>query len=139
MPAGCALQRGPNWLVGRYVALAIGIAAVEIAPELAVRPWLARNLDDAVGVGIPRRYHLGARNLWQLLSPTALGGPADYFGDDNYWETLFSIGLVPLVLAVVGAARHPDRKRIRGWLVLAGIGDLVGLWASLGTLCPGLS
>ena len=75
------------------MALAIGIAAVEIAPELAIRPWLARNSATPIGVGIPSRYALGARNLLQLLSPTALGGPADYFGDDNYWETLFSIGL----------------------------------------------
>ena len=110
------------------MALSIGIAAVEIAPELAIRPWLARNSATPIGVGIPRRYRLGARNLWQLLSPTALGGPSDYFGDDNYWETLFSIGLAPLFLAVIGAARHPDRKRIRGWLLLLGL----AIWFACG-------
>ena len=51
---------------------------------------------SASGAAIPRRYHLHALNAFQLLSPDALGGPADYFGDDNYWETVFAIGLVPL-------------------------------------------
>ena len=112
----------------RVLALSIGLAAVDVAPELAVRPWLARNPDAPVGVEIPRRYHLWHLNAWQLLSPTALGGPSDYFGDDNYWETLFSIGLVPLFLAVVGALRHPDRRLVRGWLVLAGL----AIWLACG-------
>jgi hypothetical protein len=115
------------WWAGT-LALSIGIAAVEIAPELAVRPWLARNSDAPAGIEIPRRYHLGAGNLLQLLSPTALGGPSDYFGDDNYWETLFSIGLAPLVLAVTAAVWHRDRKQIRGWLWLMGL----AIWFACG-------
>ena len=115
------------WWAGA-LALSIGIAAVEIASELAVRPWLARNPDAPVGIGLPRRYQLGAFNLFQLLSPTALGGPSDYFGDDNYWETLFSIGLAPLVLAVTAAIGHPDRKQVRGWLVLLGM----AIWFACG-------
>ena len=89
----------------------------------AGRPALAARAitTPRVGVEIPRRYHLQRLNAFQLLSPTALGGPSDYFGDDNYWETLFSIGLVPLFLAVLAALRHPDRKLVRGWLVLAGL------------------
>ena len=109
-------------------ALSIGLAAVDIAPELAVSPWLAHSSDASVGVEIPKHYHLWHLNPWQLLSPTALGGPSDYFGDDNYWETVFSIGLVPLFLAVVGALRHPDRRLVRGWIVLAGI----AIWLACG-------
>ena len=112
-------------------------------PSMSLRSWPSApgwrsNPDAPVGVEIPRRYHLWHLNAWQLLSPTALGGPSDYFGDDNYWETLFSIGLVPLFLAVVGAVRHPDRKLARGWLVLAGLADLAGLRAALVLLCPGI-
>jgi hypothetical protein len=109
-------------------ALSVGLAAVDVSPELAVRPWLASNPDAPVGVEIPKRYHLWYLSPWQLLSPTALGGPADYFGDDNYWETVFSIGLVPLFLAVVGALRHPDRGLVRGWLALAGL----AIWLACG-------
>ena len=32
------------------------------------------------------RYHLDPINALQLLGPRALGGPADYFGHENYWE-----------------------------------------------------
>jgi hypothetical protein len=110
------------------LGLSIGIAAVDVAPEVAVRPWLASNSGSSVGVDIPRRYHLWQHNAWQLVSPTALGGPADYFGDDNYWETVFSIGLTPLFLAVVGAFKHPDRRLARVWVVLAG----VAIWLACG-------
>jgi hypothetical protein len=115
------------WWAG-VLALSIGIAAIEIAPELAVRRWLVRSLGAPARTSIPTRYQLDARNFLQLLSPTALGGPSDYFGDDNYWETLFSIGLAPLVLAVTAAIGHPDRKQVRGWLVLLGL----AIWFACG-------
>jgi hypothetical protein len=125
---------GPRRAVGQLVgwtalfALSIGLAAVDVAPELAVRPCLARIPDAPIGVELPKRYHLWHLSPWQLLSPTALGGPSDYFGDDNYWETVFSIGLVPLFLAVVGALWHPDHGLARGWLVLAGL----AIWLACG-------
>ncbi len=103
------------WLL----SLSIGMTGVDVAPQSFVRPWLRRNHDPGVDVGIPHHYHLGGLNVIQLLSPTALGGPADYFGDDNYWETVCSIGLMPLALAVVAGLRHLDRRLVRGWLVLA--------------------
>ena len=123
-------RRAAGELIGwtALLALSIGLAAVDVAPEVAVRPWSARNPDAPVGVEIPRRYHLWHLSPWQLLSPTALGGPSDFFGDDNYWETVCSIGLVPLFLAIVGALRHPDRGLVRGWLVLAG----VAIWLACG-------
>ena len=79
-------------------------------------------------MSIPRRYHLEALNGFQLFSPTALGGPADYFGNDNYWETLLSIGFVPLLLGMLAVYLHPDRKLVRGWLVLVGL----ALWCACG-------
>ena len=66
----------------------------------------------------------------QLLSPTALGGPADYFGDDNYWETLFSIGLVPLVLATSAPSSTPTA----GWFA---VGSCSPAWPS-GSLADGI-
>jgi hypothetical protein len=132
-----------GWVVS--LSLSIGLAAVELAPELAVKPWLARNADAPAGLEIPRRYHVWVLNAWQLLSPRALGGPTDYFGDDNYWETLLSTGLAPLVLAVVAALRHPDRKLVGGWLVLAAAaiwfscGRHLGLYALAYLLVPGMS
>ena len=133
-------RRAADRLVGwaALLSLSIGLAAVDFAPELAVRPWLVRSPDASVGVEIPRRYHLWHLSPWQLLSPTALGGPSDYFGDDNYWETLFSIGLVPLFLAVVGR-RSASRPSAGSRLARARRpGDLVGMRTSPGSLCTGL-
>ena len=123
------------WLA--LLALSIGMAAVDVAPQWCVRPWLRRSHDPALDAGIPHRYHLGGFNAFQLLSPTALGGPADYFGDDNYWESVFSIGLVPLVLAVVAVLRCPDRRLVRGWMLLAGlaVAFACGRWLGLYSLC----
>jgi hypothetical protein len=127
------------------VALSLGMVAVDLAPQWALRPWLRRNHDPGLAVGIPQHYHLGGLNAFQMLSPIALGGPSDYFGDDNYWETVFSIGLAPLVLALIAAARYPDRPLVRGWLVLAGLatwfacGRRLGLYAVVNSLVPGMS
>ena len=108
-------------LVGLAVlAFSIGLAAVDVIPQLAVRPWLLKSPIPGAGGAIPRRYHLELLNGFQLLSPTALGGPADYFGADNYWETVLSIGLLPLLLAVVSVLRHPRPQLVHGWLMLVG-------------------
>ena len=72
------------------------------------------------------------------------GGPAGFFGDGNYWETLLSIGIVPLVLATIALARHPDRTLVRGWAaltllsVLFAAGHRFGVFAVLFTLVPGM-
>jgi len=127
------------------MALSLGLAAVDVAPQWAVRPWLLRGHESGLGVELPGRYHLQVVNALQLLSPTALGGPSDYFGSHNYWETVFSIGFVPLVLAVIAMIRHPNRKVVHGWLVLVGLavwfacGRQLGLFALLYSLVPGMS
>ncbi|MGP0065624.1 MAG: hypothetical protein ACLQGP_18725 [Isosphaeraceae bacterium] len=137
-----ASTRFVGWFA--ILALSIGITAVDVVPQWMVRPWLRRNHEPGIDVGIPRRYHLGGLNGFQMLSPTALGGPSDYIGDDNYWETVFSIGLAPLSLAVLAAARHPDRRLIRGWLVLAGLaiafacGRELGLYPLVYSFVPGM-
>jgi hypothetical protein len=140
--ASRSAARAAGWFA--ILALSIGMAAVDVVPQWMVRPWLRRNHEPGLDVGIPRRYHLGGLNGFQLLNPTALGGPSDYFGDDNYWETVFSIGLAPLALAVLAAARHPDRRLIRGWLLLAGLaiafacGRALGLYPLIYSFVPGM-
>ena len=141
-PSRLLVHRFTSWFA--ILALSIGMAAVDVAPNVGPalaapqpRPWLE--------AGIPRRYHVGGLNLFQLLSPTALGGPSDYFGDDNYWETVFSIGLAGLALAVIAAARHPDRQLVRGWLMLAGLaiafacGRSLGLYPLIYSAVPGMA
>jgi hypothetical protein len=138
-----ALER--TFRFGGAIALSVGFVAIEIAPELAVRPWLLQNRLRLTGVPMSRRYDLSAIHGFQLLSPTALGGPADYFGDDNYWETVFSIGFAPLVLAVIAMMHHGRSRRLGGWLLLLGVstwfagGRNLGLYPLLYSVVPGMS
>jgi hypothetical protein len=126
------------------LVLSLGLAAVDVFPQLAVRPWLVHDGGPANDDSIPRRYHLELLNGFQLLDPMALGGPSTYFGSDNYWETVLSIGLVPLCLVVAAALRHPQRKLMLGWLVLVALaiwfacGRDLGLYTLLYKLVPGM-
>ncbi len=151
------------------LGVSVALAAVELVPQLTVQR-AARAIDAPVAKGVPgrmgpqrtehevrgsderasrpevpRHYHVQGLNGFQLLSPRALGGPSDYFGDDNYWETVFSIGLVPLVLLVLAVLRHPDRVLVRGWLALVGLalwcacGRRLFLYSVLCAVVPGMS
>ena len=127
------------------MGLSLGLTAVELAPQWAIRPWLLGGHESGRGAELPVRYHLQIVNAFQLLSPTALGGPSDYFGSHNYWETVFSIGFVPLVLAVFAIARHANRRVVHGWLVLVvfavwfACGRQLGLFTLFQSFMPGMS
>jgi hypothetical protein len=125
------------------LGVSLAFCAAELLPELAAQPWLLRR--STIPLRMVSRYYLHALNLFQLVSPFALGKPHDYIGHDNYWETLLSVGLLPLVLAAVGAARHRDRALSRGWLVLAvaclvfACGRRLGLYTLAHALLPGMN
>jgi hypothetical protein len=127
------------------LGFSLALAALELIPQLSVTPWMLRGHLPQGGPALPQRYHLQGINAFQLLSPGALGGPADYFGNDNYWETVLSIGLIPLVLLIAAVRWHPDRRSVRGWLALVLLavwcagGRHLGLYPLLYYLVPGMS
>ena len=129
--------------VGGIIALTLGFTAIEWWPEMQVAPWTLR--DAPFPSEFAGRYHLFPANVLQLLSPFALGRPATYFGHDNFWEALTSIGLIPLSLALAAVAWSPRRHAIRGWLILVGLavwyagGRQLGLFTLLYHVVPGLS
>lgn len=128
------------------VLVAAGIASIDLVPQIAIGSW---KLDTSSRVNsgseVPGRYSLRLINLWQLVSPEALGGPTDFDGYDNSWETLLSFGLAPLVLAVAAIRLRWDQPTVRGWAILAGLtlwvagGYRLGLQALLHHLVPGAS
>jgi len=128
------------------VLVAAGLSAIDLVPQIAIRSW---KLDTASaangGLEVPGRYSLRLINLWQLVGPEALGGPAHYDGYDNSWETLLSFGLAPLVLAIAAIRLRWDHPAVRGWAILAGLtlwvagGYRLGLQALLHHLVPGAS
>ena len=125
------------------LALSLGLVAIELMPDLATQGWTLRG--GRLTLARVSRYQLHALNLFQLLGPAALGGPDSYFGPDNYWETLPSIGLIPLVLVAVAVMRHPDRSVVRSWIALVVIsvmfaaGRRLGLFTLLFELVPGMN
>ncbi|MCA1685016.1 MAG: hypothetical protein LC745_03340, partial [Planctomycetia bacterium] len=125
-----------------WLALSLGLCAIELVPEIAVQPWLLKK--GAIPLAHLNRYQLHLDNLLQLLSPFALGRPGDYFGHDNYWETVFSVGLAPLVLAALGVATYPDRGVVCRWgalvavAVLFAAGRKLGLYALAYAVLPGM-
>ncbi len=128
---------------GALLALTIGLVAIELVPDLIAQRWTLRS--SRIGLGRINHYHLHPLNLFQLLGPAALGTATDYFGHDNLWESLFSIGLMPLILATIAVVAHPDRRLVRGWsfLVLGAVvfaaGRYVGLFTLLYELVPGMN
>lgn len=138
---GTAGRLAASW--GLVLGLTLALAGVELLPDIAAQAWTLRG--SRMELGKLNRYQIRALNLFQLLDPAALGGPADYFGHDNYWETMFSIGLVPLVLAAIGAAFHRDRRVARCWLAVAAgalvfaAGRKMGLFALLFEVMPGMN
>lgn len=134
------VRRALIW--GGVVAVSLGLAAIELVPELYVRPWLLNR--SVIPLELVHRYHLHSRNLLQLLSPFALGRPETYWGHDNYWETVLSIGLAPLLLLVLGVSRAPERKALSGWgwLVVGAVvfaaGRKLGLFSLAYALLPGM-
>ncbi len=112
--------------------LTIGLVAVEVIPDAMAQSWGLQS--GRMPLRLASRYHPSPLNALQLFNPFALGGPSDYFGTDNYWETQVSIGLVPLILAVLGAAWTEDRRRVRGWLILVAASALFALGRKFGVL-----
>jgi hypothetical protein len=124
------------------VGVNIAACAIEWLPARAIQPLILKS--GVISLELIRRYDLHSLNLLQLLSPFALGGPHDYFGHDNYWETLLSMGLAPLFLAVIGLALHPRRRMVCGWAllvvlaVLLAAGHRLGLFTLAYALLPGM-
>jgi hypothetical protein len=121
--AFCQLRRGEwltvaraVWVGGGVFALTIGLAAIELVPDILVRPWVqpiapadAREFDP---------YRVRFLHLTQLLSPLALGGPSDHAGPANYWESAIGLGLWNVFLVASGIARGRPRGVTRGWALL---------------------
>ncbi len=128
---------------GVVIGLTLGLTAVEVVPVGMAQPWTLPAL--RYDLGQAGRYHVELLNLFQLLSPTALGGPADYLGHDNYWETVLAFGWVALVLAVIAASHAPWRDAVRPWIALALLtfvfagGKRLGFFAILYEVVPGMN
>lgn len=135
------LFRGTRWLGAGVLTLAL--VSVEWIPDLLTAEWTLRG--EATSVRAAGRYHLDLLNVFQLFTPFALGGPADYFGSTNYWETVFSFGLVTLGLACWAVIRENQQRPVRALVALVGLavvfsfGRGLGLFSLAYWCVPGIS
>lgn len=82
--------------------LAIGMATYLLLPLAAEAPLISREL--AWNEFLLRRHALGVRHLLTILRPEALGSPLDgSYPGVEMWEDVAYFGLLPLLLALVGA------------------------------------
>ena len=130
---------------GVLIALPLAFTAMEWLPDALAEPWTLNRLrSQAAQVN---RYAPGWLNLWQLVDPLALGGPADYQGGGTYWEAQLGMG-GPVLLLSIAALCLRARSRIAlvnglflvvvvGWWITAG--RSLGLASLLGSVVPGMS
>jgi hypothetical protein len=136
------LGRLASWAV--ILATTLCLAAIELVPTLKVLPWVQKGAPIDGGLVVPKNYQVNLASGFQLLSPEALGGPGDYFGVDNYWESVLSVGFVPLVLIVVAAVADHRLSRVRGWVAMVALsvwfatGRQFGPFGLLYWLLPGM-
>jgi hypothetical protein len=134
-------------VIGWLSALGVGLSlvAIELIPAHELLAWVQRSSQQDAQVAASRNYELHMVNGLQLLSEEALGGPADFLGDDNFWESVLSFGLIPLVLIVIAAMSCWRQSRLRGWTILVllclwfAAGRQLGLYNLLYRGMPGLS
>ena len=97
---------GPGSLV-----LTVGLVGVELVPDAMAQEWGLRRPGSRSGW---RADITSIRSTPPAPRPPSPGRAGRLFGHENYWETVASIGLVPLVLAIIGVAWSPDRRAARG-------------------------
>ena len=110
-------RRGAALSLARWVGVVgvgLCLTAVEIVPAHELLPWLKHCPQPDGSLAVPRNYQLQLASGLQLLWPLAMGGPADYFGEDNYWESVVSFGLIPLVLIGIGSSQRRSTRRREG-------------------------
>ncbi|MDB5351423.1 MAG: hypothetical protein JWN86_2670 [Planctomycetota bacterium] len=110
--------------------LTAGFLAIEIVPDLMTQPFTISG--GRWPVKEAGKYHVNLMNLPQLLSPRALGQPADFAGPDSYWESMISIGWVPLLLGTIAIVRSPGRREVLAWLALVVVASLFAFGPSFG-------
>ncbi len=141
-------RRGAALSLVRWVGIVgvgLCLTAVEIVPAHELLSWLKRCPQPDGSLAVPRNYQLQLASGLQLLWPLAMGGPADYFGEDNYWESVVSFGLIPLVLIGIGVVAAKKHAQARGWVILVALsiwfaaGRQLGFYTVLQWLLPGLN
>lgn len=130
-------RRSVTRLAGLWLAAAafgVGLAAIQLLPtaEYFLQSSRGGGLEEASAL----TYSFWPWRSLGLLLPGLFGSPAigDYWGYGNYWEDALYIGVLPLLMAIAGAAGASRLGREQGrlrWFLLSAAS--VSFFLSLGS------
>lgn len=103
--------------LGCFVVLGIGLGAVQLLPSTDYAGESFRRQSSLEFCG---SFSFAPENLITLIAPGFFGtlgtsGTGQYWGRNYLWEMWMYFGILPLVLAAVGAVAAPRRRR---WVLL---------------------
>lgn len=138
-------RAGPLPGLAISLTLAVGLTAIAWLPQALAHPWTLR--PSGISLSSTDSYTIKLPHLIQWLVPLAHGGPWNFHGPGNYWETQLGPGAIVFSLAACAVlfSRRALRSAVLAcmalivfaWLVAAG--RRLGLYTALYTLVPGFS
>ena len=120
----------PMLWVSVMLLVGLAVAAVQLLPMTEL---VMRSTRKATDYGFTSRFSWPPGYLLTLLVPNFFGEPTHtgYWGDGIYDESIFYIGVLPLLLSILGLK---SQHRLRPFLLVTGLGALFLAFGKYGIL-----
>lgn len=114
--------------LGLFILLGIGVGAIQLLPSLE---FVARSFRQRTSLAFCGIFSFPPENFLTLIAPGFFGTrfkdtPGLYWGRNYYWEMYIYLGMLPLIMAAVGAWIAP-RRRAAALLFCAVLFAILGL------------
>jgi hypothetical protein len=101
-------------LLGCFILLGIGLGAIQLFPSL---DFVSKSFRQQASIGFCGTFSFVPENLLTLIAPRFFGTAVTiptrlYWGRYNFWETWIYLGILPLIMAAVGAWAAPRQRRV---------------------------
>lgn len=130
-------------LLGASLVLGIAFGAVQLLPGL---DFVSQSFRQQSTIAFSGTYSFPPENLLTLMAPGFFGDrftdqSRQYWGRADFWEMWIYIGLLPLLMAGVGAWASPPRRRLlllscAAIFLLVGLGKYTPLFPALYAYLP---
>lgn len=101
-------------LLGLFIVLGVGLGSIQLFPAL---DFVSRSFRREATIEFCGIFSFAPENLLTLVAPRFFGTnlvltPGRYWGRNYFWEMWLYLGVLPLMLAAVGAWVAPRRRRV---------------------------